>query len=169
MVVSFQQYAENRDFFSNFSADGLHNWSILLFIPLEFQKSINRFLWHSLYFLKFQINPSTCYGMWLFYLHNMAKRQLFSFNFSVGGLSGWGILSVIPLELQEMQHQAFPYDAAQKMERLSHIFSKEKGLYNCWVMQNANHVPTAGFFERASLRKGISYGPVPPIPLWNVP
>ena len=38
-----------------------------------------------------------------------------------------GILSVIPLELQEMQHQAFPYDTAQKMEHLSHIFLKEKG------------------------------------------
>ena len=55
-----------------------------------------------------------------------------------------GILSVIPLELQEMQHQAFPYDAAQKMERLSHIFSKEKDLYNCCVMQNANHVLRQG-------------------------
>ena len=38
MVALFQQYAENRDFFSNFSADGLHNWSILLVIPLEFQE-----------------------------------------------------------------------------------------------------------------------------------
>ena len=38
MVVSFQQYAENKDFFSNFSADRLHDWSILLVIPLEFQK-----------------------------------------------------------------------------------------------------------------------------------
>ena len=36
-------------------------------------------------------------------------------------------------------------------------------------MKNTNHVPTAGFFERASLMKGISYGPVPPIPLWSVP
>ena len=38
MVVSFQQYAENRDFFSNFFADGLHDWSILLVIPSEFQE-----------------------------------------------------------------------------------------------------------------------------------
>ena len=38
MVVSFQQYAENRDFFPNFSADGLHNWDTLLVIPSEFQK-----------------------------------------------------------------------------------------------------------------------------------
>ena len=38
MVVLFQQYAENRDFFSNFSADGLHDGGTLLVIPLEFQE-----------------------------------------------------------------------------------------------------------------------------------
>ena len=36
------------------------------------------------------------------------------------------------------------YDTAQKTECLSHIFSKEKDLYNCWVMQNANHVLRQG-------------------------
>ena len=38
MVVLFQQDAENRDFFSNFSADGLHDGRTLLVIPLEFQE-----------------------------------------------------------------------------------------------------------------------------------
>ena len=38
MVALFQQYAENRDFFSNFSADGLHDGGTLLVIPLEFQE-----------------------------------------------------------------------------------------------------------------------------------
>jgi len=38
MVILFQQYAENRDFFPNFSADGLHNWDTLLVIPLKFQE-----------------------------------------------------------------------------------------------------------------------------------
>ena len=38
MVVLFQQDAENRDFFSSFSADGLHDGRTLLVIPLEFQE-----------------------------------------------------------------------------------------------------------------------------------
>ena len=59
-VVLFQQDAENRGFFPNFSADGLHNRSILSVIPLEFQeikhqplpmaqprKKHQPFLWHS--------------------------------------------------------------------------------------------------------------------------
>ena len=35
MVVLFQQDAEKRDFFSNFSADGLHDGGTLLVISLE--------------------------------------------------------------------------------------------------------------------------------------
>ena len=31
-------YAENIAFFSNFPADGLHDWGILLVTPLEFQE-----------------------------------------------------------------------------------------------------------------------------------
>ena len=59
-VVLFQKNAENRVFFPNFSADGLHNRSILSVIPLEFQeikhqplpmaqprKKHQPFLWHS--------------------------------------------------------------------------------------------------------------------------
>ena len=38
MVVLFQQNAEKRDFFSNFSADGLHDGGILLVISLESQE-----------------------------------------------------------------------------------------------------------------------------------
>ena len=38
MVVLFQQYVENRDFFSNFSINGLHSQDILLIIPLELQR-----------------------------------------------------------------------------------------------------------------------------------
>ena len=38
MVVLFQQNAEKRDFFSNFSADGLHDGGTLLVMPLEFQE-----------------------------------------------------------------------------------------------------------------------------------
>ena len=38
MVALFQQYAEKRDFFSSFSADGLHDGGTLLVIPLEFQE-----------------------------------------------------------------------------------------------------------------------------------
>ena len=38
MVVLFQQNAEKRDFFSNFSADGLHDGGTLLVVPLEFQE-----------------------------------------------------------------------------------------------------------------------------------
>ena len=37
MVVLFQQYAENKGFFSNLSAGGLHDWGVLV-IPLEFQE-----------------------------------------------------------------------------------------------------------------------------------
>ena len=37
MVVLFQQDAENRGFFSNLSASGLHDWGVLV-IPLEFQE-----------------------------------------------------------------------------------------------------------------------------------
>jgi hypothetical protein len=58
----------------------------------------------------------------------MATKQLYILQLSDCGLSGRGILSVIPLELQEKQHQAYPYDAAQKTECLSLIFSQEKGL-----------------------------------------
>ena len=36
MVVLFQQHAKNRDFFSSFSADGLHDGGTLLVMPLEF-------------------------------------------------------------------------------------------------------------------------------------
>ena len=32
-------FGENATFFSGFSAEGLHNWSTLLLIPLEFQKN----------------------------------------------------------------------------------------------------------------------------------
>ena len=38
MVVLFQQNAEKRDFFSNFSADGLHDGETLLVMPFEFQE-----------------------------------------------------------------------------------------------------------------------------------
>ena len=38
MVVLFQQNAEKRDFFSTFSADGLHDGGTLLVTPLEFQE-----------------------------------------------------------------------------------------------------------------------------------
>ena len=38
MVVLFQQDAEKRDFFSNFSADGLHDGGTLLVISLESQE-----------------------------------------------------------------------------------------------------------------------------------
>ena len=38
MVALFQQYAEKRDFFSSFSADGLHDGGTLLVMPLEFQE-----------------------------------------------------------------------------------------------------------------------------------
>ncbi len=57
--------------------DSIIEASYWLFLWNFKKESINRFLWHSLYFLKFQIKPSPCYGMWLFHLHNMAKKQLF--------------------------------------------------------------------------------------------
>ena len=41
------------------------------------------------------------------------KRDFFS-KFSVGGFSGWRILLVIPLELQERKHQPFPMTRSKK-------------------------------------------------------
>ncbi|MBS6141250.1 MAG: hypothetical protein KH745_01415 [Bilophila sp.] len=38
MVVLFQQYVENKDFFSNFSAGGRRDGGTLLVIPLKFQE-----------------------------------------------------------------------------------------------------------------------------------
>ena len=38
MVALFQQYAESRDFFSNFSAGGRRDGGTLLVIPWEFQE-----------------------------------------------------------------------------------------------------------------------------------
>ncbi len=38
MVALFQQHAEKRDFFSSFSAGGLHDGGTLLVMPLEFQE-----------------------------------------------------------------------------------------------------------------------------------
>ena len=40
-----------------------------------------------------------CYSLWLFHLHSMLKIQTFS-GFPLGGIHGWGILPVIPLEFQ---------------------------------------------------------------------
>ena len=47
-----------------------------------------------------------CYSLWLFHLHSMLKIQTFS-GFPLGGIHGWGILPVIPLELQGKKHQPF--------------------------------------------------------------
>ena len=149
--------------------DSIIEASYWLFLWNFKKESINRFLWHSLYFLKFQINPSPCYGMWLFHLHNMAKKQLFFFNFSVGGLSGWGILSVIPLELQEMQHQAFPMIRPKKRSALAIFFQRKK---TC-IIAVLCKIPTLSY-DRA-LWKGFAeerhfIRPCPcHILLWNAP
>ena len=48
MVVLSRQYAEKYILFLQFSAGGLHDWGILLVIPLELQgKNISHFPWHS--------------------------------------------------------------------------------------------------------------------------
>ena len=79
----FPQHGENTAFLSNFSADGLHDWDIF--------EQLDIWLCHS-----------TC----LFHLYTRWKYSLFS-SFPLGGLHGWGILLVIPLELQGKRHQPF--------------------------------------------------------------
>ena len=49
-------FGENATFFSGFSAEGLHNWSTLLLIPLEFQKKLCHGKWLMPFSLKFQRN-----------------------------------------------------------------------------------------------------------------
>ncbi len=39
MIISSPQYNENTAFFSSLSVDGLHDWDILLVIPLKLQKT----------------------------------------------------------------------------------------------------------------------------------
>ena len=75
MVVLFQQYAENRDFFSNFFADGLHNWDTLLVIPLEFQE-----IKHQPCTLTEPKNKilRLCQSTWLFCFSNILKIYAFS-------------------------------------------------------------------------------------------
>ena len=81
-VVLFQQDAENRGFFPNFSADGLHNRSILSVIPLEFQE------------IKHQPLPMAQAFRFgrvirvLIHRYSMMKVQPFSPILSVGGFYG---------------------------------------------------------------------------------
>ena len=153
MVVSFQQYAENRDFFSNFSADGLHNWSILLVIPLEFQERKHQpFLMTQPLF--FEIPNKTKSLLWNVIVSSpqYGEKTAFFLQFF-----RWRTLRLryfigYPFGTSRNAASSISYDTAQKMERLSHIFSKEKGSYNCWVMQNANHV-----LRQGSL-KGLRWG-----------
>ena len=69
MVVFSRQYAENICFF-RFSADGLHDWGILLVIPLEFQE------------IKHQPFPMTqpfvSYGEYTFWLCSILRLMIFS-------------------------------------------------------------------------------------------
>ena len=71
MVVLFQQYAENRDFFSSFSINGLHSQDILLIIPLELSKKkqvrnafphLRRILWNTAWREPRAIPSRTCAG-----------------------------------------------------------------------------------------------------------
>ena len=48
-----------------------------------------------------------CQRAWLFHLHSMVRTYRFFFSCSVYGLYGWGILLVIPLELQGKKHRPF--------------------------------------------------------------
>ena len=74
-------YDEKRGFFFNFLADGLHDWGILLGIPLEFQE------------IKHQPLPMAqpfCFGSVIggIHLFSMMKIRPFSPIYSVGGLYG---------------------------------------------------------------------------------
>ena len=71
VVVLSPQYAEATDVFSSFSLMD-SAFSLLLVIYLEFQgKSINHFLWHTLFVRLYQ-------SIWLFHPHSTVKIQPFS-------------------------------------------------------------------------------------------
>ena len=65
----FPQHGENTAFLSGFSADGLHNWGILLVIPLELQG------------IKHQPFPMTqpfvSYGEYTFWLCSILRLMIF--------------------------------------------------------------------------------------------
>ena len=96
MVVLFQQDAENRDFFSNFSADGLHDGRTLLVIPLEFQEIKHQPFPMAQPNEKGAVSSPYCgsetnaspkktrfrHSTWLFHLHNTVDIRPFSPVFS---------------------------------------------------------------------------------------
>ena len=90
MVVLFQQNVENRDFFSNFSINGLHSQDILLIIPLEFQGKKHG-----------SVIVRGCF------ISQNGENAAFLSIFPLGGRYGWDILLVILFELQGKRHQPF--------------------------------------------------------------
>ena len=145
MVALFQQYAENRDFFSNFPlTDSIIEASYLV-IPLEFQERKHQpFLMTQPLF--FEIPNKTKSLLWNVIVSSpqYGEKTAFFLQFF-----RWLTLRLryfigYPFGTSRNAASSISYDTAQKTECLSHIFSKEKDLYNCWIMQNANHVLRQG-------------------------
>ena len=121
--------------FTRFSADGLHNWGILLVIPLELQgikhqpfPIIQPFVSYGEYtFLTHSLPPGhhtsslslslslsraraflrLCHSMWLFHIHRMVNIQIFYPLFPLAESIANVFFFVIPLEFQEKSINPF--------------------------------------------------------------
>ena len=73
-------YDEKRGFFFNFLADGLHDWGILLGIPLEFQE-----IKHQPLPMAQPETKAPVISIWLFHFRSILRYMLFS-DFSANRL-----------------------------------------------------------------------------------